>query len=598
VSGIAAWFATGDGMPAHFEAVRFAGPESHQRTYRDPGLALFVAGRLPGAGSARSFGELVESGRYVLACEGYLFDLPDPDVAAGERPARGETLLDRFRRHGVQAFEMLRGGFTLIVWDRVDRVAHIAVCRYGQRSLYRASTRDGVVFASDLELLRQLCGRRFELDHGTLWMSLLYGGIPGTDTPLEGVTKVLPGTTISVRAGAVMERLATEMPRAAEAADPRTSKAAHLDALDGRMAAAVRRLAGVANAPALMMGSGVDSAVVGAYAREAVDGLVAITQRMPGALDETAGAERSVAALGVRHVIVPYRPSDGELLLREVARFVRIAGEPAYWNQLGPPLLRLLATLPERPTAFLTGAEGDHLFYFRSARRPSLVRVIRQGVFRSTARYTARRLLNRVTRRSHIVASDFDLLNRELLREHLAVELPDAEDGAGRFYPAYAHLSDGPNAVRHFINNAWQNVRIISQLAREAGAEALFPYLDDAVAAYLLALPDELKIDKILLRLLLSRRLPRHLVPRRKMGYWAHTIRWHHENRALGPVLDLLSEPRTLQRGIVDAARVRTLVDGYGARRIRHHHHPVLWQLLLFEVFCRELVDPPHPGSR
>ena len=598
MSGLAVWFAREEVPTERVPRIRFAAPHHAASAYRDPGVALFVAGRFPEHGPVGSYGELVRSGRHVLACEGYVFDLPPVPGGSGGNMSRGERLLHLFRSGGPEAFQGLRGGFSLVVWDRIDRSGVVVVCPFGQRSLYRAPVRDGVVFATDLDAVSQVRDGPFELDEATLGRSLLLGGVPGEGTPLKGISKVLPGTLVTVRAGTVSQRLLDDLPRSTEAADPSRRKDGHLQALDARLTGAARRLSGISERQALMMGSGVDSGVVGAYMRGELEELLTITQGMPGALDETRGARRTAAALGARHVVVPYRPSDGGLLLDEMARFVRIAGEPAYWNQLGSPLLRLLATLPERPAVFLTGAEGDHLFWFRSGRRPSLARVIREGLFVPTALYTARRLLNRVTHHTHIVASDFDLLDRRLLRDHLALDLPVPEEGEGILDPSLGHLPKGPNAMRHFVHNAWQNVRIISRIAREIGAEALFPYLDDEVASYVHGLPDEFKINKILLRLLLDRRLPGHVVPDRKMGYWAHTVRWHHERGALGPALDLLGESRTLQRGIVDPARVRNLVDAYAAGRVRSRHHPVLWQLLLFELFCREFLDRCPKGSR
>jgi asparagine synthetase B (glutamine-hydrolysing) len=357
------------------------------------------------------------------------------------------------------------------------------------------------------------------------------------------------------------------------------------------MRQAASRLARTAERHAVMMGSGVDSSLVAAYARPAMRNLVAVTQRMPGGLDESGDAACIAAALGIPHEIVPYCVTQGELL-DEVAAFVRIAEEPAYWNQLGPPLLQLLRSLEARPQTFLTGAEGDLLFWFRSG-RSSLFQVIRHGVLWPVARYTARRLVNRFTHHTYIVGSDFDLLDRGLMRQHIAAgSMAPAVTGAPSD-PEYPHLAAGAKAQRHFINNGWQNVRIISRLASNVGCEALFPYLDDDVLACLLSVPDELKIDKVLLRMLLSRHLPTRIAPRRKRGYWAHTIEWHYERGALDGVLDVMSQRRTLERGIYNAASLQAMVAAYRRRVAGPASHAVLWQLLVFEMFCREYIDEP-----
>jgi len=311
---------------------------------------------------------------------------------------------------------------------------------------------------------------------------------------------------------------------------------------------------------------------------------------MPGDADESRDAARIVAALGMPHTIVRYEPLARDLV-KDVSAFVRTAEEPAYWNQLGPALLHLVGSLDTRPEAFLTGAEGDFLFHFRTARRPSFTQVVRDGQFWPVARYTVRRLVNRVTRHTYIVGADFDLLDRRYMRQHIRGGCAAFGEASGYFDPPYAHLGAGPNAQRHFINNGWQNVRIISQFGCDAGSEVLFPYLDDDVVSCVLSLPDELKINKGLLRILLGRFLPRGAVPRKKTGYWAHTVKWHYELDQLRGALDVLSDRRTLERGTYDRPALRGLIDLYASGAATPRDHPVLWQLLVFEMFCRQFVD-------
>ena len=119
----------------------------------------------------------------------------------------------------------------------------------------------------------------------------------------------------------------------------------------------------------------------------------------------------------------------------------------------------------------------------------------------------------------------------------------------------------------------------------------LFPYLDDDVLSCVLALPDEMKINKVLLRMLLGTFIAPDLVPRKKRGCWAHTIQWHYEIDAMDDVLDLMAERKTVERGLYNPVAVRALLDGYAAKVAPQRYHPALWQLLVFEMFCREFVD-------
>lgn len=603
MSGVAGRFFTGVAVSSDAErtglANSFAGPNRAPRSYADIDIELFVASRFDTPtllSVARSFAEIVQSDRHVLAIEGYVLNVSDLGGAgphAGR--ARGDIILELFERHGPSLFERLRGGYNVIVWSKADRVATVNSCRLGQRNLYSIATGDGFTFASDLQALRRISGRAFELDRETACMSFLYGGVYGQATPLRNVKKVLPGSTLTLRRGSVTASLACDLPRMHDS-PVRRKKAFYVARLDALMRQAVARLGRVADTHAVMLGSGVDSSLVAAYAKGEIERVVALTQRMPGDVDESREAARIASALGLSQTIVPYDPKSGDLVA-EVAAFVRVAEEPAYWNQLGPPLLHLLGSLERQPDSFLTGAEGDFLFHFRSARRASAARVIEDGLFWPVAGYTARRLVNRITRHTYIVGSDFDLLDRRYMRQHVSVDCGPYAKQTGYFDPSYPHLDAGPNAQRHLINNGWQNVRIISQFGCDAGSEVLFPYLDDDVVSYVLALPDELKINKVLLRIVLSRFLPRSIVPRTKRGYWAHTIKWHYDLDRLQGSLDVLSDRKTLDRGVYHAPAVRALIDMYARRTAPPRAHPVLWQLLVFEMFCRQFVDGEESRS-
>ncbi|MGI8897393.1 MAG: asparagine synthase-related protein [Pyrinomonadaceae bacterium] len=595
MSGLAGCFFTGEVgcvEPARSGlASTFAGLNRDPQSYVDGDVALFVASHSARAGFSGSFAELIESDQYVLALEGYILNLLDL-VGAGDRDAqssRGEVLLKIFARHGAAIAEKLNGGYNFVIWNKSEKIATVSNCKFGQRNLYTIPTGGGITIASDLQALKQLSGKAFELNSDTACMSFLYGGVYGSATPLKNVTKVLPGSTLIVRAGSVTECFARDIPKA-HTSSVRREKGFYVNQLDTLMRQAASRLGSAADTHAVMVGSGVDSSLVAAYGKGEIKNLVAVTQQMPGDLDESKEAARMVKALGIPHKIVSYEPLAGDLL-KEISAFVRIVEEPAYWNQLGPPLLHLLGSLRDLPQSFLTGAEGDLLFYFRSPRRASLAQIIRNGLFWPVADYTARRLVNRVTRHTYIVGSDFDLLDRSLMRRHITVDCTAWESEPGFYNPSYAHLEAGPNAQRHFINNGWQNVRIISQLAREVGCEVFFPYLDDDVVSCVLSLPDEMKINKILLRILLAKFLSPDAVPTKKKGYWAHTIKWHYEIGALEGVLDLMSQRKTIERGVYNPQALRALIDAYASKVAQPRFHPVLWQLLVFETFCREFVD-------
>jgi asparagine synthetase B (glutamine-hydrolysing) len=570
-----------------------SGPGWRQHTYVDGDVMLFAAGAVARGDTCGVFAQISEIDHLVVAVEGYIVNLGDLAAGCGAPGAagRGEMLARLVLRHGPPILARLNGAHSVIVWDKTSRTAVVQCCRWGQRNLYLRSHGSEVAIASDLPALQRLTKMPFDLDARVLALTAMHGYPPATSTVVTGVTRALPGSRFVVtRAGVTHEPAA---PVSLDTPGDARTTAFYADRLDAALTGAVRRFSSVATPQTVMVGSGVDSSLVAAYARREIASLTAVTQQMPAELDESREARQIVSALGIPHLIVPYEPR-GDTLLGDVTAFVRIAEEPAYWNQLGPPLLHLLTRLAPPPPAFLTGAEGDLLFNFRLPRRVSIRRVARYGLLWPVARHTARRLVNRVTRHTYVVGADFDLLDRGFLRQHFGDEL-----AAGLDSPHDAHATPPPpgtpeDAQRHFRDNGWQNVRIVCQLAGSVGSEVFFPYLDDDVMSCVLALPNELKLNKMLLRVLLRRFLPRRIVPATKKGYWAHTVKWHAERGGLTDVWALLDERRTRERGLCNAVAVRRLIETYRRGAATPRHHPVLWQLLLLEIFCREFIDAPR----
>jgi len=55
--------------------------------------------------------------------------------------------------------------------------------------------------------------------------------------------------------------------------------------------------------------------------------------------------------------------------------------------------------------------------------------------------------------------------------------------------------------------------------------------------------------------------------------------------------LDLLSAKKSLDRGVYNKSELSKLIAGYRSKDVTPVWHPVLWQLLLFEIFCRRFID-------
>ena len=128
--------------------------------------------------------------------------------------------------------------------------------------------------------------------------------------------------------------------------------------------------------------------------------------------------------------------------------------------------------------------------------------------------------------------------------------------------------------------------------------EVRSPLLDHVVVEFAALLPIKLKlrgsIQKYLLRRLMGREFPAHLLHRKKMGFAVPLDRWF--RRELHDMTaDILLDARARDRGYFKSDAVSRLLDEH-VRGIARHHAK-LWALLTLELWHRTFIDQPCPSS-
>jgi asparagine synthase (glutamine-hydrolysing) len=114
-----------------------------------------------------------------------------------------EILPHLYEEYGVSFPTQLRGMFAVAVWDASRRRAVLVRDRLGVKPLYHARCGDSLVFASELKSVLASGLIEPELDFHALDAYLSFGFIPGPMTPLAGVRKLMPGSTLVVENGEV-----------------------------------------------------------------------------------------------------------------------------------------------------------------------------------------------------------------------------------------------------------------------------------------------------------------------------------------------------------------------------------------------------------
>ncbi len=421
-----------------------------------------------------------------------------PELATG---SDFEPLLHLFARQGPVALGELRGMYALCL--RGNRTpALIARDPFGIKPLYLRQTGRALAFASEPRAL--LVGERPRVVREAAEELLALNYVLGRRTIFQGVRRVAPGEALDAAAA----------PRAASPLQPATSRmrpprliAEHeaLTQLDAVLedSVAVHQRADVPYG--LFLSGGVDSAAVATLmARLNTRRVVAYTCGFdaPGAADERAAAERVARALDLDWRETRFDAQD----------FWRIAPEVA-WALDDPttdfaslPTWKLAEAAKDTLTVVLTGEGGDELFggygRYRRALRP--------------------RLFGGRPAEPQVRAPFLEDGGAGALSRWRAASVEGRPAGLTSLQQAqYADMA------------AWLPHDLLLKLDRSLmaqGLEGRTPFLDPAVAAFALQLPDGLKVrgrhGKWLLRRWLARVCPAADAFAHKQGFTVPVQAW------------------------------------------------------------------------
>jgi asparagine synthase (glutamine-hydrolysing) len=165
-----------------------------------------------------------------------------------------------------------------------------------------------------------------------------------------------------------------------------------------------------------------------------------------------------------------------------------------------------------------------------------------------------------------------------------------------RSYVENAPAQDSLSRLLYLDSKTYLPADILTKVDRMSmltSLEARAPMVDHVFLEWATGLTTEWKMrgneQKYILRKLAERvGVPREVLYRPKQGFALPLVHWiRHELKDL--ILTVLLEPRTLQRGYLNPAGVRRLLDEHF--RGRRNHTGRIWRLLMFELWHRNYLE-------
>jgi asparagine synthase (glutamine-hydrolysing) len=585
-------------------------------------------------------------GRYVASFNGEIYNfhaLRAELERLGHRfrsQSDTEVMLSCISQWGVaSAVPRFNGMFAIAVWDRDERLLHLIRDRMGEKPLYYGWNGKTFLFASELKALRAYPGFHASIDRDVVALFMRHGYIPAPYSIYTGISKVLPGTIVTIPPDPDIEpqvRAYWSVTAAAEKGRSSLFRGTADEAvrsLDELLRDAVK-LRMEADVPlGAFLSGGIDSSTIVA--------LMQVQSARPvrtfsigfheGAYNEAHHAKAVAAHLGTDHTELYVTAGEA---MDVIPRLPGIYDEPfADSSQIPTYLVSALAK--RQVTVALSGDGGDELFcgydrYFWSAdlwRKIAAMPVRLRTVAARTLMAISPRTWNVVFHNLAPVLPKRLRLRNPGDKAHRLAEILTVESLAA-LYASIVSQSKHPTALVRgssepptaltdaalwsHSSEAFDRMMLVDMLSylpddilvkvdrasMAVSLEARVPFLDHRVVEWAWRLPVSMRVrhgqGKWILRQVLNRYVPAALLDRPKMGFGVPIDSW-----LRGDLRDwaesLLDEKRLSDEGLFAVELVREKWREHLSGAGQWHYY--LWSILMFQGWLEQERDAAPCGT-
>jgi asparagine synthase (glutamine-hydrolysing) len=561
-----------------------------------------------------------EDGSVVVVFNGEIYNFQDIRrdlIRRGHRfrtRSDTETIVHAYEEYGDDCVKQFRGMFVFALWDQRRQRLLIVRDRLGIKPLYYYQNRDGLFFSSEVKSLTECQEVPREVDETSLNLYLSLRYVPGPRTMFKGILKLQPGYLLVADRDGVKTRQYWDITYGAPLADNEDTVRQFQNLLEESV-----KLRLMAEVPlGVFLSGGLDSSAILALMSKYRQGepIKTFSVGYPGSNGEEdencefAFARQAAEAFGAEH-------HEFNVNALDFADFV-----PKLAWQLDEPLadpscipLYFISRLARQHiTVVLSGEGADEILggYTIYDKMLTLERLRKIP----GAEWSAKRLAGLapegryqnilemaslpLAKRYRGISRGFrPALQARLMRQR-ARGNQNLDDIFAPLFRATSHTSP-LNRMLYADSKVWLPDDLLLKADKMTMANALelrVPFLDHKLVEYSAQLPDSMKLNggigKVLLRRIMKGVLPESILHRPKKGFPVPVMAW-----LRGPLRDFTRQtllvPGSACRRFFDLPVLEEIVDGQEAGVDRQQE---LWSLLIFEFWHRAFMRQPAPAVR
>ena len=525
-----------------------------------------------------------------------------------------EVIVHLYESYGADCVHSLRGMFAFALWDERKQRLLLARDRFGKKPLHYALSKDRLVFGSEIKALLAVSPELADVSPDGLLSFFCFGYIPDPLTAFTQIQKLPPGHLLEFSNGQIHTRQYWDLPLYSEY-EPNSEEEC-LERLEHELATAVRiRLASDVPLGALLSG-GVDSSTVVALmtrfsSRRVKTFSIGFSHQDFNEADQARTVARQ---FDTEHHELFVEPNIDETLDKLTSMIEEPFGDSSI-----VPTYHVCRLARQHVTVALSGDGGDELLAgygrYTSHLRRKWMESVPLFPFRTGEWY-----------RNHVhphiptawpgrrFAFNLSLPANERYLDSISI-LPASTRDRSLFSPDFlAHAakaaspyscvaqyrakpaSDPLNEMLYLDTKTYLPGDILTKVDRMSMANSLevrAPLLDHHFAEWVARLSSKWKLrsgePKYILKKLAERLgVPREVLYRKKQGFSMPLVHWFRQ-KPMPALLEILLEPKTIQRGYLNERGVRQLVLEH-RNGIRDRSYE-LWHLLVFELWHRNFLE-------
>jgi asparagine synthase (glutamine-hydrolysing) len=529
-----------------------------------------------------------------------------------------ETIVHLYEEYGSDCVSHLRGMFAFALWDSQQRKLFVARDRLGIKPLYYRLSGDHLLFGSEIKAILAHPAVRAEFNIGALAEYLGFGYLAGARTLFRDIHKLPPGHTLEIdAAGKLTIRQYWDLVVGAEPAGKSEKECSdkYREMLEGAVKSHL-----MSDVPlGMFLSGGLDSSAIAALMTKIRQEPI---ETFSVGYEEEAFSELSYAQAVSKHI----RSNHHEVRVSfqgffgALPKLIWHEDEPLVWPS-SVSLYFVAQLARERVKVVLTGEGSDETLagYTRyawtlwNARLDGVYRRVTPGALRNSIRTAIahsslanaslrRKLQHSFLGRDGASWQSFYFDNFYCAFSEDAQEAILTETAAGKAGSicddslAFWEKASGDILQRLLYTDI--KTYLVELLMKQdnmsmaASIESRVPFLDHLVVEYALSIPRRFNMrglsGKWILKSAVKELLPAEIVYRKKMGFPTPWRGWL-EGSQLADVEQLLTEPRSLRRGLFKTESVKQLFAEH--RNGLHDHGERIWRLLNLELWHRVFID-------